>query len=288
MEVIEPHAKDMLTDAIHDLTDLLLDARISLSKIDPRANTSAVSDRSDDIDNTFVEDYDPYVSSFNFNTFVKQTGGSYVFGRNDFEASIQEVTTKGSGYYTISYSPTGVAKDDTAYHQIAVRLTRPGLHATTREGYYPRSAEPALSADQKALAQLGTAARDSTQYPGLGVKVAEFAYGAGDAAGGASMANCTIVLDGDGLRWRMEDAGKQSAEVLVAIASFAKDGKMLTYNVRRLNLDVDKNTQGEKAVSHPAFRVYSLVPPAAGRLRVLVTQQETGRVGSFDMPLPRR
>jgi len=232
-----------------------------------------------------VEGFDPYETLFSFNTFVQQTGGRYIYGRNDFEAVMTKTITNGSAYYTLSYSPSSSATgDDVPYHQISVRLRDPKLIATTRQGYYTDAGATPVSPDQTSLDQLGAAATSTMSYDALQVKVVQFAR---TSAAEAETATCTIEVDGDALHWQANEGGDSTADLLLAFATFSDKGKMQTYNARRLALHVNKATQGAQALSHPAFRVETPLPANTSRLRLVVLQEGSGRMGSTELsPIP--
>ena len=45
------------------------------------------------------------------------------------------MTEEARNQYTLAYNPTGTDRS-AEYHQIEVRVKRPGLNILTREGYY--------------------------------------------------------------------------------------------------------------------------------------------------------
>ena len=282
VELLEPGPQKVLTDAARNITNLLLDSRISISKIDPRANDSAAPVYSADaMGEAYVEGFDPYEASFGFNTFVQQTGGKYIYGRNDFEASMQKIVSNDSAYYTLTYRPSTL-NNGQEYHQIAVRLKNPDLIVSTRQGYYAETGEAALTPDQRALNDLASAASSSMVYDALGLRMAEFTRNIE-----AGSATCVIALDGSAIRWQTDAEGTSTADLIVAFSTFAANGKMLSYTSHRIDLRIAKTATSDKALAHPAFRFDTPLADKSVRLRVVALQQVSGRFGSTELsPVP--
>ena len=71
------------------------------------------------------------------------TGGMYL-PSTDLRASIQQIDTDTSSFYSLGYSPAH--NGDRQYHTIKVRLKRPGLNVAHRSGYYDDTPEDRLQA----------------------------------------------------------------------------------------------------------------------------------------------
>lgn len=69
------------------------------------------------------------------------TGGLYLRS-NYVESALQKVRERTSEYYSLGYSPSH--PDDRKYHRITVRVKKPGLNVTHREGYVDLSPEERL------------------------------------------------------------------------------------------------------------------------------------------------
>jgi VWFA-related protein len=65
------------------------------------------------------------------------TGGeSFVASKQpDLERLYSDVTEQARNEYTLAFSPQGVPRDQD-FHSVEVRVTRPGLNITARQGYY--------------------------------------------------------------------------------------------------------------------------------------------------------
>jgi hypothetical protein len=75
-----------------------------------------------------------------------QTGGKAFFNTNGLMEAVEQALNTGSNFYAMTYVPTN-EKLDTRFRKITVKVARPGLHLTYREGYY--AVDPATDAGGK-------------------------------------------------------------------------------------------------------------------------------------------
>jgi VWFA-related protein len=64
-----------------------------------------------------------------------QSGGLALFSSNDVAAQLQKCLSDLGSYYEVSFDPPHADKPN-EYHQIEIRVAKPGLSARTRLGYY--------------------------------------------------------------------------------------------------------------------------------------------------------
>lgn len=69
--------------------------------------------------------------------YATNTGGDTFFGakQRDLERLYSDLTEQARNQYTLTFSPKDIHTDQD-YHTIEVRVRRPGLHITARDGYY--------------------------------------------------------------------------------------------------------------------------------------------------------
>jgi hypothetical protein len=78
-----------------------------------------------------------------------ETGGRAIVGRNDFLGGLRQMLQDSSSYYLIGYNSTR-APTDGKFHEIRVRVKRPGIDVRARRGYWALSAESAKRAEASA------------------------------------------------------------------------------------------------------------------------------------------
>jgi VWFA-related protein len=98
------------------------------------------------------------------------TDGRAIVNRNDLERGLRQVVRDTSAYYLIGYNSSAPA--DGKFHEIKVRLKRPGVQVRSRKGYWAPTAEDAAKASappkpspppavEKALSAVETRQRDA-------------------------------------------------------------------------------------------------------------------------------
>jgi VWFA-related protein len=116
----------------------LRDARMTLYSIDPLGMSDAVSGRT-----FFWEGFVKGVPSTNkieggnlaLQVLATQTGGRVLNSSNDLESLFASCLLDAKAYYTISFDAPP-ADHPNEFHNIEVRVDKPGLKVRTRTGYY--------------------------------------------------------------------------------------------------------------------------------------------------------
>lgn len=274
----------VIQNAIEQAIDAMRDARITLSTIDPTINSTDTVDieTPDDLDAAEDENgSDPFTSSLNFQLLAPATGGRVYFSRNDVDAEIGSSVRDGAEFYTLSYSPSNHSDQAQPYRRIHVTVDRPGVTATTRNGYYIQSAQPAppaTSQDAQRLRErlafdLGSAANSSIPYTGLPSTVSRIG-GRDDAF--------VVHVNAHALNWRDLPDGSRQAEVTLAVASFGKKKEMLARTVREETARISA-TQADAALPLTAdFAITAPIPAKAQRVRFVVRDAASGKMGTVD------
>jgi hypothetical protein len=69
-----------------------------------------------------------------------ETDGRAIVNRNDLDAGLRQIVRDSSAYYLLGYNSTR-APSDGRFHEIKVRVKRPGVQIRARKGYWALSAE---------------------------------------------------------------------------------------------------------------------------------------------------
>ena len=115
----------------------LREARITLYSIDPLGSGEGVG-------RTFY--YQEFlkgvskasqvvVGDLSLQVLATQTGGLALNSSNDVASLLQQCLADAQAYYAISFDPSPADHRD-EYHSLEIRLSKPGLTARTRQGYY--------------------------------------------------------------------------------------------------------------------------------------------------------
>ena len=68
-------------------------------------------------------------------TLSENTDGRAIVNRNDLVAGMKQITRDASAYYLIGYN-SSQAPSDGKFHEIKVRVKRPGVQVRARKGYW--------------------------------------------------------------------------------------------------------------------------------------------------------
>jgi VWFA-related protein len=271
-------------------TDLLMRASVTLYTLDPAGVRASDTDRADNTpeDLETLEDtmnmVTPYDGSFSFSRFAPATGGRAFYNRNDINTEIATSMTDGGSYYTLSYVPDNAGDNLAKYRYIRVVFKRPGLHAMTRDGYYPPDALPAPDvkpspmataklAGKTAQTDLENAAMSRMSYDGIDVSASK---GEDD--------NYLLSMKASDLRWNMRDNGRFESGLTLYVVSFSAKGKVLG----RKGMEVFKDAAVMPAPENKT-RVISRFPfqppPDSTRLRFVVRDSATGNIGTANLDM---
>jgi VWFA-related protein len=266
-----------IKNAIRHVTDVMRDARITLTTIDPAANTSAIVDIETPEDLDIAQDAngaDPMAGSVSFQLLAAATGGRVYLSRNDVDTEIATSIRDGDNYYTLSYTPTGESDAADSYRRIRIQMKQPGLTATTRNGYYIEQPATAPGADPAGLRQdlkkiafdLGSAASGKLPYTGLGVKAHRLA---GDPNGFA------VDVDAKDLTIQRQGNGDARGEITLMVASFDPKNKMIAHQIQE--------TAQQATGSVVEFRISAAIPAEAVRVRIVARDTVSGKMGTADL-----
>lgn len=274
----------VINQALQHVIDALRDARITLTMIDPTVNAVDTVEIATPDDLEAAEDEngnDPFQGDVNFQLLAPATGGRVYFSRNDVDAEIGTSIRDGGQYYTLSYSPTDENDLAQPYRRISVKVDRPGLTATTRNGYYIPTAQPAAPATSKdahdLLARLafdlGSAANSNIAYIGLPVTVSRVA-GSADAF--------VIHVKTNALEWRAMPNGSVQAEVTLLAASFDQKRKMLAHTAHEMVAHFSALPAQTTQAATTNFILKAAIPADAVRVRFVVRDAVSGKMGTVD------
>ncbi len=218
------------------------------------------------------------------------TGGVAYFDRDDLDVAIREAIDDGRSNYTLGFYPSG---DDSAsrVHQVAVRVTRPGVRLRYRNSYQPeppRKPAPAKAAD---LVQAMYSPADVLAIP-IQASAKRTRDQTNETRANQTKANqerltFDAVLDAASLelapvqnRW----TGKLEvvAEFMAADGSVVGDRPALAQTV---NLNFSQPTYNAAMQHGLLYRDELKIPAKAVEFKILIANMATGKIGTVTIPL---
>lgn len=132
-------AETDLLQELQDVFDAANRSNTAIYPVDPRGLSTGEFDIADNIG--FQTSQASLNSTLNtLRSLAENTDGRAIVNRNDLGAGLRQVVRDSSAYYLLGYTSTR-APQDGKFHEIAVRVRRPGLQVRARKGYWAYTAE---------------------------------------------------------------------------------------------------------------------------------------------------
>jgi len=210
---------------------------------------------------------------------AERTGGRAFYNTNDIQGSIRHAVADSEVTYELGFYPTH-GKWDSRFHEIKVRVNRPGLEVRHRKGYL---ALPEAAFDERQqLALLRQAMTSPLNATALGLTVG-IARPSGDPPAlrlGIHVAPRGVTLAQEGERW-VGALNFFFVQQDLQAQKLASEGQTLT-----MRLTEERRRQ----FTQDGLVLERKIPLAAGasRLRVIVRDAGSGAIGSVTIPLEDR
>jgi VWFA-related protein len=208
---------------------------------------------------------------------AEDTGGQAYYGRNDLDGALASGIADSRSSYTLGFYLTEV---DGKYHDLKVKVDRPGLTLNYRQGYYALD-ELKPDATKKA-ADLATALLNPSDLTAVGI-VANLAVKPGKPREQLSV---RLRLDPESLTLHDSKAGRTGKveEMFVEFNAAGREvGKITaasTFNI------APENRAAFESKGVTLVQAFPLSAEAV-KLSIIVRDTESGRVGSLTMPIDK-
>ncbi|HEY7289352.1 MAG TPA: VWA domain-containing protein [Vicinamibacterales bacterium] len=128
---------DLQTD-LRDIYDAANRNNVSIYSVDPRGLAGFEFDINE---NVGMQTDSKYLASTmdTLRSLAENTDGRAIVNRNDLAAGMRQITKDSSAYYLIGYNSTQQPSDG-KFHEIKVRVKRPGVQVRARKGYWAMTA----------------------------------------------------------------------------------------------------------------------------------------------------
>ncbi len=239
---------DRVLEALRRLTDLANRASVTIYAVDARGlpytgltaadSTSGLS--GDDISGALgARSLKLLSTQAGLSYLAEQTGGLFLRNNNDLGAGARRALDDMRGYYLIGYRPDAAtfeaARGRGRFHDISVKVRRPGLRVRTRKGFYgftdeaARPAAPLTRADR--LLRAITSPFGSSEVP---LKLTSVFTSEGEKE---QAVTSLMYIDVSGFKFTEEADGWRRAVIDVLALTFGENGQVIdevnrTENVR--------------------------------------------------------
>lgn len=272
---------DKVLDAIKQITNRMLQARVTLYIIDPQGPASADDATEQSIDPTQVSSASAEMGDFGddlgMNTFATNTGGRVITGRNDIDAQVAQLTREGTEYYTLAYVPSTDSNAAQPFRRIRVTVNNPSLRVVTREGYFTSDAPVAQVARGPKAKQpndlkfdLMSAARTTMAYTGLHATAKQAKNG------------YTVQVNVNDLKITEQPGGARMAEVTLLAVCYNARGKATAQKASEMKVEL---AAGDviKPNSEISLAVPISVPAFTSLVRIVIRDAGTGAIGTVNI-----
>lgn len=284
VEQMSAPVADAVQSAMKRITQTLLESHVTLFTIDPTVNITSVNPMETPEDLQYAEDQSdgqPYDDQIKFSTLAPATGGTALFSRNDIDKEVETAIQQGANFYTLSYSPTNRSADTNVYRKIRVVMKNPEWTAVTRDGYFPRVSDTANPFDKPDATPKDKAAQLNMDLTNAAMSNMTF-EAVSVAVERAAPASFKLNIPLKDLTWNDVAGGTHQAEITVEVVAFSAKDKVLghfgTELVARTAADPIKHADAQAG-----FVVPYAVPASAARLRFVVRDAVSGKIGTADL-----
>ena len=209
-----------------------------------------------------------------------QTGGRVCLNDNDLGDCVKKAVDDASSYYELGYYPDA-GEFHGEYHRITVKTTQPGVHLSYREGYYARPLGTAESKTAPGAQDADPRMRQAACEDPL-TSTAVLLMGKEIPPDEAGAAKYFLAIDARMLTFAPAASGRELA-ISVGACQFDKTGQPLQY-LQKNSLAM-LNEQQFAVASRGITQTFQFSPkPGVARVRLLVRDSASGRIGSIDVP----
>ncbi len=256
-------------ETLHDLYEEARRAGVPVYPIDPRGIPDCTVLRGE----CRIMPWDNIHAQWNnMRELAENTGGLAFVNRGNLGDAVREIVDDSSSYYLLGYYPRPFERDGN-FHDVDVRVKRPGLRVRARRGY---TAPPAVTDTPSAIAKTVDAALAAAQ-PVDGLALSASALPIAAAGHGMTTAIALQVT-----MQAPADGQKLDDDLQLGIVAVDHDGRIKASARRTFHFT--GSPHGTKAITYQIDDALDL-PSQPLILRLAVASRASGAVGSVHLPV---
>ncbi len=202
-----------------------------------------------------------------------ETGGTFYKNVNDFRKPLQRILKETSAFYLLGFHPRDLQRKG-RFRTIDVEVKRPEVRVSARRGYYEPNPKDKLSASERAFQLVEYVSKDILSddvffdtlvsvYPGQG-----------------SLARVAVFLKFPGKQFVDDERSSDVMQLEIYGYAIDSDGRFVDFFNRTLSFDLKKERD---RLRRTGIKYYDLLlaRPGPVRLKLIVRDVQTGKIGSF-------
>jgi VWFA-related protein len=238
------------------------------------------------------------MSQNSLRTLADQTGGFAAVNTNNLTPAFARIVQANSTYYVLGYYPPDHPRDG-KFHQIEVRVKRPGLHVEARKGYQAsrgktpqekladlRKKVPVTPGAVSTSVELMEVLNSPMQQSGLTLSVQAAPF-----RGTSNEASVAMAIDIDPSRLHFKPAANNATyadNLELSFFSINEQGKPIAGSTSTLTMNLRPDTYRTVQVGGLRANPRASFVPGRYQLRVAVRESGAGEMGSvfYDLIVP--
>ena len=206
---------------------------------------------------------------------AQATGGEVLRNTNDLAAQLDRVVQQTSLVYVLAFRPDKAGPEG-AFHALKVKVSVPGVRVLARAGYYDRRGFRNLSPLERRLLAANVIANE-IPFDDIPIRVLALPFASGEES------SVPVLVEVPGAPLLATDRGEKLG-VEIYVYAIGADDRLRDFFVRNISADLAQNRAKLMAAGVRYFGELRL-PPGSYRIRTLVRNAATGRMGSAVTPL---
>jgi VWFA-related protein len=264
----------------------LANANIALYPVDPRGLISNVGAAPDYSTGALVGRqmyqqagalYDVAPNIDTMNMLANQTGGLAFYNNNDVGSEVRKAIEDSRVSYMVAFYPS-VDDGKGRFHNLKVRVDRPGIELRYRTGYTPKPLNFTGIIDNCAI--LREAIASPLDATGLGMTVhASSVHGATTPTVALS-----IKLEENDVSFKFDDE-RNTGQIEVMLVQYDTEGNQLGGETSKVKMRLVKDTYAKVRKEGLQFGRNLPLKPGAVELKVIACDDKSSAIGSVSIPL---
>lgn len=211
------------------------------------------------------------------NTLAERTGGHAFYNTNDIQGSVRKAVSDGQSNYELAYYPNH-GKWDGKFHEIKLKVDRPGLQIHYRKGYFASADFSNTQEDRKA--SLATAVVSPIDASSLSIRTQVNRL----PAPNTGTLEFTVGLDLHEIMLE-ESAGRHKGSIEMIFVQKGANPTVLSMDSKTIEFNFEQKRYDELVAS--GISIVKHVPIAAGTtsVRVIVRDSQSAATGSVTIPI---